>query len=286
MRCRGEKFFSSTCPASTAVSSSSSSANSGTCFNTSGLQDIGHLSAEWDCFSVFQAFDASATRDSFASSKPDDWQGFKKHSAMVGQVGKGGKLGKMLRTKTPWVKTRRLKLFPYSTTRISTSCAAAYSFSRSDILCPQRPSPSGPLKEMMTASTCFVAAVTIVLSESLVALPCGPTVSANNGNPSRFKWYLPMPLYVSPSRPARKIMSPTTCPRSYSPTGRRLSTDTRLITSTMALISGKPFPATTRRNSASAEFRYRAGSFPKALYALRVVSTCVDSSTPRGKGNF
>src|SRR6266446_7740224 len=106
MRCRGEKFFSSTCPASTAVSSSSSSANSGTCFNTSGLQDIGHLSAEWDCFSVFQAFDASATRDSFASSKPDDWQGFKKHSAMVGQVGKGGKLGKMLRTKTPWVKTR------------------------------------------------------------------------------------------------------------------------------------------------------------------------------------
>src|SRR5712664_3590854 len=43
MRCRGAKFLSSTCAASTAVSSASSSANSGTCFNTSGLQDIGHL---------------------------------------------------------------------------------------------------------------------------------------------------------------------------------------------------------------------------------------------------
>src|SRR6266550_8173038 len=48
MRCRAAKFLSSTCPANTAVSSSSSSANSGTCFNTSGLQAIGHLfHANW-----------------------------------------------------------------------------------------------------------------------------------------------------------------------------------------------------------------------------------------------
>src|SRR5207302_4749933 len=43
MRCRGAKFLSSTCAANTAVSSSSSKANSGTCFSTSGLQPIGHL---------------------------------------------------------------------------------------------------------------------------------------------------------------------------------------------------------------------------------------------------
>ena len=49
---------------------------------------------------------------------------------------------------------------------------------------------------------------------------------------------------------------------------------------------GKPFPATTRRNSASAEPRYRAGSLPSALYALRVACTCGDSSTLRGKGNL
>src|SRR5438552_5523154 len=48
MRCRAAKFLSCTCPANTAVSSSSSSANSGTCFNTSGLQAIGHLfHANW-----------------------------------------------------------------------------------------------------------------------------------------------------------------------------------------------------------------------------------------------
>src|SRR5260370_13789067 len=43
MRGRGAKFLSSTCAASTAVSSWSSRANSGTGFNASGLQDMGHL---------------------------------------------------------------------------------------------------------------------------------------------------------------------------------------------------------------------------------------------------
>src|SRR5438105_2683532 len=43
MRCRGANCFTSTCPARTAVSSSSSSEKRGTCFNTSGLQAIGHL---------------------------------------------------------------------------------------------------------------------------------------------------------------------------------------------------------------------------------------------------
>src|SRR5713101_8288701 len=126
----------------------------------------------------------------------------------------------------------------------------------------------------------------MVRSESLVALPCGPAVSAKSGKPSRFKSYLPIPLYVSPARPARKTISPVTCARSYNPTGKRLSTDTRLITSTTALICGKPFPATTRRNSASAEPRYRDGSFPRDLYAMRVASTGGDASTPRGKANF
>src|SRR5882672_1960466 len=177
-----------------------------------------------------------------------------------------------------------LELFHHWITRTSTSCPAACCVNSADILCAQRSSPSAPPNEMITASTWFVAFVTIVRSESLVALPCGPTVSANSGSPSRFKSYLPMPLYVSPARPARKTISPTTCPRSYSPIGNRLSTDTRLITSTTALICGNPFPATTRRNSASAEPRYRAGSLPRALYALRVVSTWADSSTPRGNG--
>src|ERR1700739_3058439 len=48
MRCRGKKVFSRTCPASTAVSSSSSDANSGTCFSTSGLHDMGRLSGDPD----------------------------------------------------------------------------------------------------------------------------------------------------------------------------------------------------------------------------------------------
>src|SRR5713101_7305985 len=43
MRWRVANFLSSTCPAKTAVSSSSSRAKSGTCFNTSGLHAIGHL---------------------------------------------------------------------------------------------------------------------------------------------------------------------------------------------------------------------------------------------------
>src|SRR5208283_4845917 len=43
MRCRGANFFSSTCQASTADSSSSSIENNGTCFSTSGLQAIVHL---------------------------------------------------------------------------------------------------------------------------------------------------------------------------------------------------------------------------------------------------
>src|SRR6266850_942786 len=169
---------------------------------------------------------------------------------------------------------------------MAASCAAACCVSSADIRCAQRSSPSAPPNEMMTARISFVSAVTMVRSESLVALPCGPASSLNNGRPSRFKSYLAMPLYVSPARPARKTISPTMCPRSYNPTGKQLSRETRLITSTTELISGKPFPATTRRSSASAEPRYRDGSFPSALYALRVVSTCADSSTPRGNGNF
>src|SRR6266481_1237024 len=230
------------------------------------------LLKELGWFLIFHALQSRSTHINRAPSKPDDWRSFKTHSTRVGRFC-GPERGEPT-------------LFPHWTIRMFTSCAAACSFSNSDILCAHRPSPSAPPNEMMIASTWFVAFVTIVRSESLVALPCGPTVSVNSGNPSKFKSYLPIPLYVSPARPARKTMSPTTCPRSYSPIGNRLSTDSRLMTSTTALICGSPFPATTRRNSASAEPRYRAGSFPKALYALRVVSTCADSSTPRGKGNF
>src|SRR6185369_6323788 len=44
MRWRGAKVFSSTLFDSSAVSSSSSKANNGTCFNTSGLHDMNHPS--------------------------------------------------------------------------------------------------------------------------------------------------------------------------------------------------------------------------------------------------
>src|SRR2546429_2337304 len=103
MRCRGAKFFSSTGAASTAVSSASSSANSGTCSTLQDCRPSATSSTEWDRFSVLQAFDSTATRDSFAPSKPDDWRGFKKHSA---------KAGKALRTKTR--RARTLALFDYS----------------------------------------------------------------------------------------------------------------------------------------------------------------------------
>src|SRR5690349_16711884 len=62
MRCRGANVFSSTCPASTAVSSSSSSANSGTCFNASGLHDIGHLSYKAESCRIPQCFSSCAGR--------------------------------------------------------------------------------------------------------------------------------------------------------------------------------------------------------------------------------
>src|ERR1700674_3391155 len=175
---------------------------------------------------------------------------------------------------------------PQLTMFVAISFPDAYCCRSVPSLCVQRSRFSVPPKETMIASTCFVSVVTIVRSESLVALPCGPTVSAKSGNPSKFKPYFPIPLYVSPASPARKTISPTTCPRSYSPTGKRLSTETRLITSTTALICGKPFPANTHRSSASAEPRYLAGSFPSALYAARVAVTCGDSNTERGYGNF
>src|SRR6267154_551477 len=58
MRWRGANFFSSTCPASTAVSSSSSSANSGTCFNASGLHAMSHLSCDQNRAQSARSFQA------------------------------------------------------------------------------------------------------------------------------------------------------------------------------------------------------------------------------------
>src|SRR5438552_3975707 len=55
--------------------------------------------------------------------------------------------------------------------------------------------------------------------------------------------------------------------------GSRLSTDARLMTSTTLLIRGSPLAAINRRSRASAEPRYRAGSFPSALYPVRVDRT-------------
>src|SRR5713101_937188 len=54
------------------------------------------LPREPDWFSVFQAFESSATGNNRAHSKPDEWRGFKKHSA---------KLGKALRSKTRRART-------------------------------------------------------------------------------------------------------------------------------------------------------------------------------------
>src|SRR6266849_4006904 len=105
MRCRGAKFFSSTCAASTAVSSSSSSAKSGTCFKTSGLQAMATSSTQTRfAFSVlFQAFESSTTSNNRAHSKPDECRNFNEHSARVG--------------KTLWTETRRagtISLFDHS----------------------------------------------------------------------------------------------------------------------------------------------------------------------------
>src|SRR5277367_1772817 len=68
--------------------------------------------------------------------------------------------------------------------------------------------------------------------------------------------------------------------------GRRLSTETRLIMSTTELIRGKCLPLIIRRSKASAEPRYRAGSFPKALYAARVAEIAGASRIERGSGIF
>src|ERR1035438_5937165 len=81
-------------------------------------------------------------------------------------------------------------------------------------------------------------------------------------------------------------MSPRTCARSYKPIESRLSTETRLIPSTTALIRGSPLPAITRRSNASADPRYRAGSFPSVLYAARVAVMGGDSRAARGTGSF
>src|SRR5271163_3801722 len=144
----------------------------------------------------------------------------------------------------------------YRTISVAISAPEEYCAKSAPSRSTHRSNPSAPPNEMMTTITFFVPAVTIVRSESLVGLPCGPRASQNTGNPSRFKSYFPIPLYVSPARPARNTISPLTCSRSYNPTGSRLSTETRLITSTTALISGNPFPAITLRNNASADPRY------------------------------
>src|SRR5882724_7690413 len=68
--------------------------------------------------------------------------------------------------------------------------------------------------------------------------------------------------------------------------GSRLSTDARLITSTTLLIRGSPLAEISRRSRASAEPRYRAGSFPSALYPARVDTTAELSSTERGSGSL
>src|SRR6266446_1196580 len=68
--------------------------------------------------------------------------------------------------------------------------------------------------------------------------------------------------------------------------GSRLSTDARLMTSTTLLIRGSPLAAINRRSRASAEPRYRAVSFPSALYPVRVDTTAGLSSTERGSGSL
>src|SRR5438445_2195492 len=68
--------------------------------------------------------------------------------------------------------------------------------------------------------------------------------------------------------------------------GSRLSTDARLITSTTLFIRGSPLAETSRRSRASAEPRYRAGSFPRALYLARVDTTAELSNTERGSGSL
>src|SRR5260370_7038762 len=168
---------------------------------------------------------------------------------------------------------------------VTISVHDAYCCKSAPSLCVQRSRLAQPRKEPITARTSFVAVVTMLRSESLVGLPCGPAASQNIGSPSKFKSYLPMPLYVSPARPARKTISPVTCARLYSPIGNRLSTDTRLITSTTELICAKPFPATTRRNSASAEPRYLAGSFPSPLHPAPASPIWAHSCPPPTHGN-
>ena len=82
----------------------------------------------------------------------------------------------------------------------------------------------------------------MVRSESLVALPCGPSASANSGKSSRFRSYLPIPLYVSPRAPREKPRHPERAPDRRARWACGISTETKLITSTTALICGKPFP--------------------------------------------
>ena len=117
--------------------------------------------------------------------------------------------------------------------------------------------------------------------------PPSPSSAPNRWSRSRADQSHPQTTATPPDS-NRISQSPCTSPRAprakhhvsahrrqiIKPTGKRLSTETRLITSTTALIRGNPFPAITRRNSASADPRYRAGSFPSALYPARVANTC------------
>ena len=123
----------------------------------------------------------------------------------------------------------------------------------------------------MIAMTRFVASVTIVRSESLVGLPCGPTASQNTGNPSRFKSYFPIPLYVSPARPARNRMSPCTCAKCVTVLWQP-ALHAHIIDHVHHIVDPRhslprDHPAAT---TPLADPRYRAGSFPSALYAARV----------------
>jgi hypothetical protein len=122
----------------------------------------------------------------------------------------------------------------------------------------------------------------MVRSESLVALPCGPTVSAKSGNPSRFKSYFPIPLYVSRFPARKRFLRPHV---QVIQSNRQSAFDRNKVDHIHHRINFRQaFPPTTRRSNASAE-RGSALDLSQRFVAARVAPLAASRHAAE-KGNF
>jgi len=95
----------------------------------------------------------------------------------------------------------------------------------------------------------------MVRSESLVGLPWGPSASQKHWQSFEVQIVFADPFVGFAGAPGAKHKVSADKREIVQAIGKRLSTETKMMMSTTALMRGKPFLAITRRSSASADPR-------------------------------